>query len=449
MSEFNNDFNNGYNQTPPNNQNRPDYSYNWNGSEYNRGKKKKSWLVFLIIGIVAAVVVSISAAVVLLVHNTDFLNYDIFGDLFDLSSDESESSGSENSESGKNPEYSRDPNLVIPEFTPAGDADADRSNVYTEIYENCAPSCCTIRVTYRGQTGYAIGSGFVINSEEGYIVTNHHVIEDGDEIKVIFYDGSEYTARLINSDSVTDLAVLKIDAKGLKQVSFGKSENVKVGEYVVAIGSPYSETLSGTMTSGIVSGIARDIEITNASGKVVKTMTLLQTDCSINPGNSGGALFDMSGNVIGITSLKLVDEEFEGIGFAIPITSALDVITKLISGEDIGESDIATASARLGITAYQLDAGFQEFRMNPRCEYPEGVLIGTIENGSSAYRAGVELYDIITDFNGKTITSLEDLTNELSGYKAGQEIEITVFRFNRFLTDGEYHTYTFKLDAAE
>lgn len=443
MSDFNNDPNNGYNNLPsPDNQNSPDYSYNWNGSEYNRTKKKKSRLVFLIIGIVAAVIVIASAAAVLLIKNAGLLDYDIFGDILE--------SGADNSipVNGAN-DNSHTQNFVVPEFTAASDADNDRSNIYTEIYENCSPSCCTIRVTYRNQGGYAIGSGFVIDAQEGYIVTNHHVIENGHEIKVIFYDGTEYTAELINSDSITDLAVLKIEAEGLKQVSFGKSENVKVGEYVVAIGTPYAETLSGTMTSGIVSGIARDIDITNASGKVVKTMTLLQTDCSINPGNSGGALFDMSGNVIGITSLKLVDEQFEGIGFAIPITSALEVVTKLIAGEDIGESNIATASAQLGITAYQLDAGFQKFRMNPRCDYPEGVLVGTIDTDAAAYKAGIQHYDIITDFNGSSVASLEDLKNELDKYRAGQEVEITVFRFNRFLTSGEYYTYTFKLDAAE
>lgn len=443
MSDLNNGFSNGFdNPNPPENQNSPQYSYNWNGSEYNRSKKKKSRLVFLIIGIVTAVIVVAAAAAVLLIRNTDLFDRDIFGDIFDISSDYRDPDNG----SGVN---SRPQNYVVPEFTPASDADSDRSNVYTEIYENCAPSCCTIRVTYRNQTGYAIGSGFVIDAGEGYIVTNHHVIEKANEIKAIFYDGKEYKAELINSDSVTDLAVLKIEADGLKQVSFGKSENVKVGEYVVAIGSPYSESLSGTMTSGIVSGIARDIDITNSSGTVVKTMTLLQTDCSINPGNSGGALFDMSGNVIGITSLKLVDEQFEGIGFAIPITSALEVITKLIAGEDIVESSIASASARLGITAYQLSAGFEKFRMNPRCEYPEGVLVGTIETGSAAYQAGIKHYDIITDFNGRQITSLEDLKSELSRYKAGQEIEVTVFRFDSFLTSGEYHTYTFRLDAAE
>ena len=255
--------------------------------------------------------------------------------------------------------------------------------------------------------------------------------------------------RSVGSDATTDLAVLKIEADGLVAVEFGSSDNIKVGESVVAIGTPYDQSLAGTMTCGIVSGLARGVEITNDSGKVIKTTTLIQTDCSINPGNSGGPLIDMAGNVIGITSLKLVDEQFEGIGFAIPITDATAIFKKLIAGEDITDSNIATAAPRIGVTVYELEYGFEYFRMNPRCEYPAGVLVGDIEFNTAAYAAGLSRYDIITDFSGHTVTNLDDLDAALSKFKAGDEVELTVFRFNRVLTSGEYVTIKFKLDAAE
>ncbi len=441
MADFNN-YNN-FNNRSPNGQ--PDFSYNWNGSNNNNGKNNGG-KVALIISIVVALLVVIAGAAFAASQYVDRSSNesDVSNDVSDGSVDISAEISGDNSDtsSGKT-------DYPVPDFTPSGDADLDLSTTLTEIYENCSPSCCTVSVSYRGQP-YSIGSGFVIDAENGYIATNHHVIESGTEVSVIFYDGKEYEATVVNSDAVTDLAVLKIEAEGLVQVEIGNSNNIKVGENVVAIGTPYDQGLAGTMTCGIVSGIARDIEITNDSGKVVKTMTLIQTDCSINPGNSGGPLIDMAGNVIGITSLKLVDEQYEGIGFAIPISSATEIFKKLIAGEDIGDTDIATATAKIGITAYELDYGLQYYRMYPRCEYPEGVLVGEIEYDSSAYIAGLSVCDIITDFNGDAVTSLDELTVALEKYKAGDEVTVTVFRFSdRALTKGENVTITFKLDAAE
>ncbi len=440
MSENNFDFNN---QTPPNGF-RPDYSYSWNGSNNggNKGGKGKKILaiIFASLGAVALVALVIIGA--------------LYGDFsLDMPNNgvSSEPSASENvsDETVSNPlEYSRDPNLSVPEFDFAPDSDTDLSNDLTKIYAECAPACCTVSVSYRGQP-YAIGSGFVIDSENGYIATNHHVIEEGDEIKVVFYNGQEFEAKIVGSDATTDLAVLHVDVKNLPEVSLGDSSKLKIGQQVVAIGTPYDDALAGTMTTGIVSGIARDIEITNDAGKVVKTMTLIQTDCAINPGNSGGPLIDMAGNVIGINSLKIASEEFENIGFAIPITSAIGVFQKLIAGEDVDGSDIAVATPQIGITVYDVEDGLEYFGMTPRCEYPQGVLIADIEFNSSAYRAGLSRYDIITDFNGKTVTDRESLSNALSGHRAGETVTVTVFRFNRLMTAGEYETITFTLDAAK
>ena len=441
MADFNN-FNDLNNQSP---NGQSDFSYNWNGSDNNG--KKNGGKVTLIICIAVALLVIVAGAAFAASQYSVYSN-----DESDASSDAASDGSVDISAeiSGDNSDTSDAKNdYPVPDFTPSGDSDVDLSTTLTQIYENCSPSCCTVSVSYRGQP-YSIGSGFVIDAENGYIATNHHVIESGTEVSVIFYDGKEYEATVVNSDAVTDLAVLKIEAEGLVQVELGDSNNIKVGQNVVAIGTPYDQGLAGTMTCGIVSGIARDIEITNDSGRVVKTMTLIQTDCSINPGNSGGPLIDMAGNVIGITSLKLVDEQYEGIGFAIPISSATEIFKKLIAGEDIGDTDIATATAKIGITAYELDYGLQYYRLYPRCEYPEGVLVGEMEYDSAAYMAGLSVCDIITDFNGDAITSLEELSAALEKYKAGEEVTITVFRFSdRSLTKGETVRITFRLDAAE
>lgn len=430
MSDMNNNYDN---QTPPDG-NRPDYSYNWNGSEYNR--KNNGGRGVAIVVVVCLLLAAIVAAVV--------LSQTVIGN-GDTSRAESEAiSLTSNGDSSKPPKKD---NVVVPDFTPSGDADADLSTTLTQIYENCSPSCCTIKVSVRG-TAYSIGSGFVIDAENGYIATNHHVIDSGDKIEVVFYNGNTYPAELVGSDAVTDIAVLKIEAKDLVQVEFSDSNNVKIGENVVAIGTPYDQSLAGTMTCGIISGIAREIDITNNSGKVIKTMTLLQTDCSINPGNSGGPLIDMAGNVVGITSLKLVDEQFEGIGFAIPITDAIDIFKKLIAGEAIVDSGIASASPKIGITCADVDTALASSYMRPTCEYPQGVFVVDIEFNCNAYMAGLDRYDIITDFNGDTVENLDELTESLAKYKAGDEVTLTVFRFNRNLSDGSYHVITFKLDAA-
>lgn len=433
---MNGNFNN---QTPQGN-NGPDFSYNWNGSDNNNKNKGNGGKVIAIIAIVVGAIL----LTVLGVYLSQNMDFNLDGFFPTVSTDSSVDI------SGDDPslDFSRSPDMSVPEFSVAPDSDIDLSTALSAIYNECSPSCCTIRVSLNGRP-YSIGSGFVIDAEGGYIATNHHVIETGDKITVAFYDGREYNAKIVGSDAVTDIAVLHIEAEGLKAVSFGDSGKIKIGESVVAIGTPYDETLAGTMTCGIVSGTAREVQITNEYGKVVKTMKLIQTDCSINPGNSGGPLIDMAGNVIGITSLKIADEQYEGIGFAIPITNAIEIFQKLIAGEAIGDSDIAVATPQIGITVYDVEDGLEVLRMNPRCEYPEGVIVSDIELNSSAYKAGLSRYDIITEFNGTEIKNRDDLTQALMKCRAGEKVKVTVFRFNRTLTSGEYETITFLLDAAQ
>ncbi|MBO4452673.1 MAG: trypsin-like peptidase domain-containing protein [Clostridia bacterium] len=434
---------NGFNgQNDNNNGMRPDYTYNWNGSEYNR-KNRGSGRGFAIVAVIVALVAILTVSFAVGYYNVstrrDNANTESAGEYSD-SGDNSAAAIKDGKKDG------REKN---PEFTPNTTVIKSASDL-SELYANSSAACCTIKVTTGSSSGYyTIGSGFVIDSVNGYIATNHHVIENAKTITVIFYDDTKYKAELIGSDATTDLAVLRIKAEGLTALPFGDSESVQIGEQVVAIGTPYSEELAGTMTVGHVSGIARDITVSDDNGKNKKTMTLLQTDCAINPGNSGGPLIDMSGRVIGINAVKIVSEEYEGLCFAIPITSASEVFRKLIAGEEVGDSDIASATPRLGVTVYDLEYGLDSFRLSPKCDYPDGLLVGSMEGGTSVYEAGLQVYDIITEFDGAKIASLNDLSKALGSHKAGQTVTMKVFRFNRSLTEGEYVTLTFKLDAAD
>ena len=212
----------------------------------------------------------------------------------------------------------------------------------------------------------AAGSGFVITSD-GYILTNYHVIEDADSIQVAFVDGTTYDATLVGGESENDIAVLKIDATGLTPVIIGDSDNVKVGEQVVAIGNPLGE-LTFSMTSGIVS--AKDRSITMENGNV---MNMIQTDTAINNGNSGGPLFDMYGQVIGITSAKLSgssssEATIEGLGFAIPINDIKDMVT------DIMENGYVTGKAYMGITVSTVPESIAE-----RYGMSQGALVESVD----------------------------------------------------------------------
>ena len=437
---MNNDFNNGYgNQTPPENNGNSDYSYRWNGSEHNGGKKP--WKVILIIAIIISAIAVIAVGASYASEHID--------DIIDVSSDNSRETSRDTSRGDASADVSERPEYSVPDFSQ--NSEDDPNSPLTAVYEKCAPSCCTIHVTYDRKSGYAFGSGFVIDAENGYIATNHHVIEDADHIKVMFYNGDEYDGKVVGSDSVTDLAVIKIDAdpKKLVEIELGDSNKLKPGQVVVAIGTPCDEEFAGSMTCGIISGIARDVAITNDYGTVVKRMTLIQTDCTINFGNSGGPLINQSGCVVGINSIKIAGD-YENLGFAIPISEAVEIFKKLIAGEEIGESGIANATAKIGIQVTSPENGLDNFFARPTCDYPkEGAFVYSFTTyNSSAYRAGLAVGDIITVFNGVDIKNSDDLTKALADCRAGQKVTVKVFRFNRSFSEGEYVEITFKLDAA-
>ncbi len=324
-----------------------------------------------------------------------------------------------------------------------------------DLYEYCIDSCvsivCTVVVENNSIWGApssyettSLGSGFVI--EGGYVVTNHHVIEDSKEIKVVFNDGDEVKAELVGSDKTCDIAVLKIKTdKELVPVKIGDSSAVRIGEEVIAIGTPSGIEFAGTLTYGVISGLNRKIEITDDYGKVVRTMYLIQTDATLNPGNSGGPLFNMKGEVIGVNNMKLVST-YEGIGFSIPINGAMEIIKALINGEDLPDSGYATTAAYLGIKGATVSDAKKEYNLPDNV--PDGVLVVEIERKSSAYTAGLSNYDIITKFEGVEIKNIDDLKNELSKHSAGKEVTVQVYRLSRSGNTGETLTFTFKLDKA-
>ena len=264
------------------------------------------------------------------------------------------------------------------------------------------------------------GTGFIL-TEDGYIITNHHVIDGADTITVTLYSGEKYTAELVGSDASYDIAVLKIDAEGLQAVSVGDSDNLQVGEAVIAIGNPLGE-LTFTMTDGVISALDREI---NTDGN---PQNMLQTNAAINSGNSGGPLFDMDGNVIGVTTAKYSGSTssgttIEGLGFAIPINDALRVAYDLV------EYGYVKDQAYLGVMVRELDsntAGYYGLPVGPRVE--------SVEENSCAEKAGIQAGDIIIAFNGATVERNADLTSQLKKVKAGDTVELTVYRAGEEIT---------------
>ena len=314
-----------------------------------------------------------------------------------------------------------------------------------EIVEKAMPSAVGIRSTFTynsqpsGYNGFAFGgmngnaqsaaqevsatgSGIVMSSD-GYIVTNAHVIYDTESeyqmgkassVKVVMGENhdEEYEAEIIGYDIQTDLAVLKINAEGLTPAEFGNSDELKVGELVVAIGNPLGFELYGTTTCGIVSAKNREVELED------KTMTLIQTDAAINAGNSGGMLLNSYGQVIGINSLKMGssygEASVEGLGFAIPINDAAEIIKSLIS------DGYVTGRPQLGITGTTVTAEQAEFY-----HIPQGVYVYSVSEASAT---GLQQGDVITAVNGTAITTMEELTEQKNLYKAGETVTLRISR---------------------
>ena len=263
-------------------------------------------------------------------------------------------------------------------------------------------------------TSAASGSGFIL-SEDGYILTNHHVIEDSDSITVSLFDGTTYDAALIGYDESNDIAVLKVEATGLVPVVLGDSDNLNVGDSVVAIGNPLGE-LTFSLTAGTIS--AKDRQITMSTGA---TMKLMQTDCAINSGNSGGALFNLYGEVIGITNAKYSgsgsggEASIDNIGFAIPINDVWGIIESIIEKGYISKPYI-------GVTVTDVSAETQSYGL------PQGAAVKSVSENSPAQACGLQVNDIVTHVNGTAITGSSDLVSTVGDAQVGETLTLTVYR---------------------
>jgi serine protease Do len=254
------------------------------------------------------------------------------------------------------------------------------------------------------------GSGIIITSD-GYIVTNNHVIEDADRFEVVTSEGKRYDAKAVGCDVRTDLAVIKIKAKGLKTAEFGNSDKLNVGDQVIAIGNPTGLKLAGSVTQGIISAIGRDIDVGNGP------MSLLQTDAAINPGNSGGALVNMRGQVIGINSAKIVQQGFEGIGFSIPVLSAKPIIKSLI------KYGYVKGRVKLGLDCHMIESSVAEAN-----SVPAGAYVEYVDSKSNAAKSGIKKGDIITAIDDVKVTSTGTLIKQRDSHKPGEYVVLTVYR---------------------
>lgn len=261
-------------------------------------------------------------------------------------------------------------------------------------------------------TSAASGSGFILTGD-GYVLTNYHVIESSNSISVTLYDGKSYDAVLIGYDESSDIAVLKIDAEGLTPVVLGDSDNLNVGDSVVAIGNPLGE-LTFSLTSGAVSALNREITLSNSV-----TMNLIQTDCAINSGNSGGALFNLYGEVIGITNAKYSGSgsgaSIDNIGFAIPINHVRGIVESIIENGYV-------AKPYIGVTVSDVSEETMGYGL------PAGAAVKAVSEDSPAEKAGLQVNDIITAVNGKEISGRTGLSEAVSAASVGDTLTLTVYR---------------------
>ena len=298
--------------------------------------------------------------------------------------------------------------------------DTSKEMTPAEVYAQNVNSTVGIRTSittnywgYQTQAA-AAGSGFIL-SADGYILTNYHVVEDSNSITVSLYDGTEYDATLVGCDESNDIAVLKIDAEGLTPVVLGDSDNLNVGDQVVAIGNPLGE-LTFSLTTGVVSALNREVTL---SSNV--TMNLIQTDCAINSGNSGGALFNLYGEVIGITNAKYSssssssEASIDNIGFAIPLNHVKNIVKSIIETGSITKPYI-------GVTVSSVSSEAQAYGL------PTGAAVRSVEADSPAAKAGLEENDIITEVDGTAITSSTELVNYVGEKTPGDELTFKVYR---------------------
>ena len=303
----------------------------------------------------------------------------------------------------------------------------DYSEIGTAVAKKILPSVVGIKVEYSVSSIFSMGTSMataegsgVIISEDGYILTNNHIVntsstssfyEVGDASKVSVYlynDETEYEAKIVGKDDLTDLAVIKIDKTGLKAAELGDSSNVQVGEFAMAVGNPLG--LQSSVSSGMISAVNRKVTTDGV------TYTLIQTDAAINSGNSGGALVNSKGQVIGINTLKMSGSGIEGMGFAIPINSTKDISKQLIEYNKVKRPYI-------GISGRDLDE-----KLAKANSLVVGVYVVRVDEFSAAEKAGINIGDVITGIDGKKITSMDELNEIKNTHKINDEVKLTIYR---------------------
>lgn len=301
----------------------------------------------------------------------------------------------------------------------------------TSVAEKVGPSVVGIRTSYQStndlfgaQSQGGEGSGIIVSSD-GYILTNHHVVEGAlndktrgirNDAKIEVYLANKidkpYTATIKGYDSKTDLAVLKINEDNLTPIEFGNSDTLKIGEPAIAFGNPGGLEYMGSVTAGVISGLNRTVQLDGG-----RKIRLVQTDAAINPGNSGGALVNIKGQLIGVNTVKMVATGFEGLGFAIPVNDAKKIADELIKNTYISKP-------YLGIS---VDPRYTE-ELAKQNKMPMGVYVADVEMLGAAQKAGIQAGDVIILFNKKPITSYDDLEDEKNKFKAGDVIEVEIYR---------------------
>lgn len=302
--------------------------------------------------------------------------------------------------------------------------DGERESMTTvDVAAKVGPSVVgiTTKYTYRSFFGQAYeqsgsGSGIII-SDDGYIATNFHVIENANAVSVTLNTGEEYPATVVGYDKTTDLALLKVTATGLSKATLGRSDSLQVGELAIAIGNPLGQELAGTVTVGVISAVNRSIAMDDGS-----TMTLIQTDAAINPGNSGGALVNAYGEVIGINSMKFSGNDVEGIGFAIPMDIAKPILTELMT------NGYVTGRPLIGISLREITPEIAAIN-----DIPAGVQVAYVSEGGAAEKAGIKAGDTIVSVDGILVETTKDVSDIRDKHKAGDTLRFMVNRDGKSL----------------
>ena len=423
----------GGQQTPPQAAPQNPQEYRWSYEDYDKisqgnvGYKPKNNTGLKVFAAVMTVVFLVTAAAF-----AGFI-------LYSRSSRNGGDSALDNNISSSSSESRRDGPQLSLENRPAADEEEYTDGVLSteEIAAKVRPSVVGIQ-TYRTEYPmqvYGTGSG-IIMSEDGYIVTNAHVVSGATGgILVILDNNEEYEAEVVGIDEKTDVAVIKIDASNLTAAEFGNSDELVVGERIVAIGNPTGMNRAGSVTQGIVSGLKRLISVTNEETNETIEMEAIQVDAAINPGNSGGALINKYGQVVGINSSKMSSTQIEGIGFAIPISTAKPIVDDLIA------YGYVRGRVLLGITYYPVSDA-----VGAMSGYTPGLWVQSVREDMDAYAKGLRAGDIITQIDGQDVRDSATVKGILSAKKPGDSVELTVVQQS---ISGKIKTYTINVTLAE